>query len=123
MSLQGKYTFAKDEGWDEFFSSIVPDAPKPTAAFNEIEIVVGADVVTVKNPGRERTYALNQTVEETFPNGKKGKTTATLNGDVLSVESVGDEGVFKRVFSASASSLEVVISNGKSQGKRIFSRV
>ncbi|XP_060524978.1 uncharacterized protein LOC132701221 [Cylas formicarius] len=122
MSLQGKYTFVKDEGMDEFFASLPPDALK-AAAYKELEITVGDGVIIAKSPEREKKYDITQTVEETFPDGKKGKTTATLKGNVLTVETVGEQGLFKRIFSATASGLEVVVSNGKAQGKRIFSRV
>ncbi|CAG9765937.1 unnamed protein product [Ceutorhynchus assimilis] len=130
MTLSGKYKLIRDEGQYEHL--IANGMPEDRAkAFIEggmsYEILIsGNDVTLVGSNGRTQKYVLGQETTQTTPDGKIMKNTASLDANILTVETKFEKGTMKRVFSLSGSELIVLSVSDKPgipDGKRIYEKV
>ncbi|XP_022904935.1 fatty acid-binding protein-like [Onthophagus taurus] len=128
--LAGKYQFERNEKYFEYLKSLGPevsdeiasklDGSKPT-----IDVVIDGNVCNISSSaGRGQKFTFGETFDEELFPGITVKTTATLNGNKVEVQSVfGDGRSGSRVFEFSDGGLIIHYSNAKGSGKRFFKRV
>ncbi|ENN74618.1 uncharacterized protein LOC109540548 [Dendroctonus ponderosae] len=129
MAFSGKYQLIKNEGILEHLVANgmpVEQAQKVEDDNQDLEISVNGDDIKISSRGPLQNLKLNQETTATGPDGKVFKSTASLNGDVLTVVSSFSSHEWTRIYSVSGSELTVTSRSSKSgvpDGKRIYKRI